>query len=337
MSVLIMATTLSMSSPAQRRAAPTAAVEPSGRLVVRNARHNFGKRVALADVDLEIRPGEIFGLLGPNGAGKSTLMKAICGRLTLDQGTIELDGADPASSADVRTRIGFVPQDIALYSYLTVRENLAVFAELAGVPRPQIAEAIAQGLARTGLTPRADQLCRTLSGGYQRRVNICASILHQPALLVLDEPTVGIDIEAREAIHTLLLNLRARGTAILLTTHDLDQAQTLSDRVGILQAGRFIREGTPADLLRDAFIGQTELIAVLGKVDPGRATALRTLGLQPSTTPGTWMCLAPPAAIDLQAVSRRLTATGVVVKELRIRDPDLATLFVAALKTGAPA
>ncbi len=332
-----MATILSSSAFQLRRTPAANTPGQHTRLVVRDAAHSFAGRMALAGIDLEIRPGEIFGLLGPNGAGKSTLMKAICGRLSLDRGTIHLDGTNPNTSPATRCKIGFVPQDIALYGYLTVRENLAVFAELAGVPRPYIPEAIARSLARTGLTPRADQLCRTLSGGYQRRVNICASILHNPALLVLDEPTVGIDIDAREAIHAVLLDLRSRGTSILLTTHDLDQAQSLSDRVGILQAGRFIREGAPADLLRQAFAGQTELIAVLGKVDAARGATLRTLGLMPAATPGTWMCLAPPTAIDLQAVSRRITATGVTVKELRVRDPDLATLFVAALKTGAPA
>lgn len=327
-----------LSSPAFRQK-PAAAVDAtaSARLMVRAASHAFGSRMALDGVDLEIRPGEIFGLLGPNGAGKSTLMRAICGRLALDRGTIRLDGADPNTDAAARRQIGFVPQDIALYGYLTVRENLAVFAELSGVSRADIPEAIARSLARTGLTPRADQLCRTLSGGYQRRVNICASILHQPALLVLDEPTVGIDIDAREAIHALLLDLRARGTAILLTTHDLDQAQSLSNRVGILQRGRFIRSGAPADLIREAFAGQTELIAVLGKVDAQRNAALRVLGLTPAAAHGTWMCLAPPTGIDLQAVSRRIAATGVTVKELRVREPDLATLFVAAVKAGAPA
>jgi ABC-2 type transport system ATP-binding protein len=317
----------------EMRHAPAAAAASVTRLSVTGASHRFGSRVALADVHLALHEGEIFGLLGPNGAGKSTLMRAICGRLALDQGTISLDGGDPRTHTLVRRRIGFVPQDIALYGYLTVRENLAAFAQLAGVPRAEIANVIGRALAQTELTARADQLCRTLSGGYQRRVNICASILHDPALLVLDEPTVGIDIDAREAIHTLLRGLRAHGTTILLTTHDLDQAQTLSDRVGIMQGGRFVREGTPADLLRDAFHGQTELITVLGNVDAPRAGALRALGLAPTAAPNTWMCLAPPAAIDLQAVSRRLVATGVTIKELRVRDPDLATLFVAALKT----
>jgi ABC-2 type transport system ATP-binding protein len=326
-----------LSTQSQRLKLVEPAAEPARppRLEVRGAHHTFGARVALAGVDLVIRPGEIFGLLGPNGAGKSTLMKAICGRTMLDRGTIKLDGLEPNADAATRHKIGFVPQDIALYGYMTVQENLSVFARLAGVPKSEIAAAVGKALVRTGLGDRAHQQCRSLSGGYQRRVNICASMLHQPTLLVLDEPTVGIDIDAREAIHALLMDLRARGTSLLLATHDLDQAQTLADRIGILEAGRFVAEGAPGDLLVAAFAGKTELIAVLSKVDEVRGTAVRALGFVPSSTPGTWVCLAAIETIDLQAVARKLTATGVQVKELRIRDPDLSTLFVSALKQGA--
>jgi ABC-2 type transport system ATP-binding protein len=326
-----------LSNPSQRLKLVEPAAEPARppRLEVVGAYHAFGSRVALAGVDLVIRPGEIFGLLGPNGAGKSTLMKAVCGRTLLDRGTIKLDGVEPRADAATRHKIGFVPQDIALYGFMTVQENLAVFARLAGVPRAEVATAVNQALLRTGVGDRADQLCRSLSGGYQRRVNICASLLHQPTLLVLDEPTVGIDIDAREAIHALLLDLRARGTSLLIATHDLDQAQTLADRIGILEAGRFVAEGAPADLLVAAFAGKTELIAVLSKVDEARGAALRAVGFVPSSTPGTWVCLAAIETIDLQAVARKLSATGVLVKELRVRDPDLSTLFVSALKQGA--
>ena len=310
---------------------------PAPRVVVVNAAHRFGRRAVLKGVDLHISPGEIYGLLGPNGAGKTTLMRAMCGRLQLDRGTVRIDGEDPRINDIARGRIGFVPQDIALYSYLTVRENLAVFARLAGVAHADIPATIERALGRTGLTARAGQLCRSLSGGYQRRVNICASILHGPGVLVLDEPTVGIDIDAREEIHTLLLDLRRQGTAILLTTHDLEQAQTLCDRVGILKAGRFVVEGRPAELLRRKFSGQTELIALLGKVDAPRAEVLRQLGLMPAASPNTWVCLAPPDVIDLPAISRRLVAVGVNVKELRIREPDLTTLFLAALQEDVPA
>jgi ABC-2 type transport system ATP-binding protein len=313
---------------------PAAATARAPRLEVTGAHHAFGSRTALAGVDLSIRPGEIFGLLGPNGAGKSTLMKAICGRMILDAGSIRLDGVEPGADSAARKKIGFVPQDIALFGYMTVEENLSVFARLAGVASSDIAPAVQQVLVQTGLADHAHHLCRSLSGGYQRRVNICASLLHRPALLVLDEPTVGIDIDAREAIHALLLVLRSRGTSLLIATHDLDQAQTLADRIGILEAGRFIAEGVPVELLATAFAGKTELIAVLSKVDAARSDALRALGFTPSPTPGTWTSLTAIESIDLQTVARALAATGVTVKELRIREPDLSTLFVASLKQG---
>ena len=302
------------------------------RVQVIGATHRYGTRSVLNGADLEIGAGEIYGLLGPNGSGKTTLMRAICGRLRLDSGTVRVDGADPYSSNTARSLIGFVPQDIALYPYLTVAENLSVFARLAGVPRAAIAENIESALGSTGLTARASQACGKLSGGYQRRVNICASILHKPTLLVLDEPTVGIDHEAREEIHTLLQDLRNRGTAIFLTTHDLDQAQVLSDRIGILKAGRFVLEGAPADLLRQTFGASLELTAVIGTADAAAHTTLRQIGLEPTATSGTWTCRTPPDPAKVQEITRRLASSGLDVTEVRVRKPDLSSLFVAAVR-----
>ena len=306
-------------------------------VVVRGARHRFGQHLALAGVDVEIRRGEIYGLLGPNGAGKTTLMKAICGRIKLDEGQVRLDGKDPRKDRATRCKIGFVPQDIALYANLTVRENLRAFARLAGVRRRDVRNVVAQGLERMGLSERADQLCRTLSGGFQRRVNICASILHKPSLLVLDEPTVGIDIDAREAIHRLLLDLRSQGTSILLTTHDLDQAQALSDRVGILIAGRFVAEGRPVDVLQQLFEGRMELVVELASLpDASASAALQALGLGPSPTNQTraelsWTGYFRPDELDLKSVEQRLASAGVAVKEMRLRQPGLTSLVVTLL------
>jgi ABC-2 type transport system ATP-binding protein len=307
------------------------------RLRVDGATHSYGNQPALRGISLALYPGEIYGLLGPNGAGKSTLMKAICGRFTLDSGSVRLDGADPTRSSAARRRIGFVPQEIALYSHLTVAENLAVFARLAGVARRNLSGVIALALADTGLTRHRDVLCRALSGGYQRRLNICASLLHQPPVLVLDEPTVGIDIDAREAIHALLRKLKARGTAILLTTHELDQAEALADRVGIMNDGRMLLEGVPEVLLKQAFGGYMELIAVLGKVTAAQVRLLVAHGFTAGGHPGSWMALANPEGLDLAILTRELTAAGLAVKELRMRAPDLASLFQLTVKPNDPA
>ena len=317
-----------------------AATDPGGgvpRLRVDGASHSYGDQPVLRGMSLALYPGEIYGLLGPNGAGKSTLLKAICGRFKLDNGSVRLDGADPMRSGAARRRIGFVPQEIALYSHLTVAENLAVFARLAGIARRELSGVITLALADTGLTRHRDVLCRALSGGYQRRLNICASLLHQPPVLVLDEPTVGIDIDAREAIHALLRKLKARGTAILLTTHELDQAEALSDRVGIMSDGRMLLEGVPEVLVRQAFDGCMELIAVLGKVTAEQVRLLSAHGFTAGGHPGSWMALANPEGLDLAILTRELTATGLAVKELRMRAPDLASLFQLTVKPNDPA
>ena len=309
---------------------------PRPRIVVNEARHSFGTRRVLDGVGLHVVPGEIYGLLGPNGAGKTTLMKAICGRLNLDSGSVRIDSKNPRTSRAARRNIGFVPQDIALYAYLTVRENLTVFARLAGLRRTAIKSAVDEVLERTGLAPRASQLCRSLSGGYQRRVNICASILHNPSVLVLDEPTVGIDVDAREAIHALLKGIAAQGTAILLTTHDLDQAQTLASRIGILKSGRFIAEGAPAGLLRDTFGTRKELTAIFGTPpDAAGAQRLNHMGFGTTLSPAAWSCLVSSANIDVAGLTRLLGLAGLPPKEIRVREPDLGSLFVKLVSEGA--
>ena len=310
---------------------PVASGAVTMRAQVADAVVRYGSLAVLNGVSLNLHAGEIFGLLGPNGAGKTTLMKALCGRLALDAGTVRIDGANPLRSRLVRRRIGFVPQDIALYSYLTVRENLAVFARLAGANRRGIAATIARTLARTGLAAQANVRCRDLSGGYLRRVNICASILHEPSLLILDEPTVGIDVDAREAIHDLLNDLRDQGTAILLTTHDLEQAQTLCNRIGVLVDGRFAAEGRPQDLLRHAFGELMELTAVVGVISADRERALRSIGMLPAATPGNWMSLLAADEADLLVLTKCFADAGIAIKELRVRKPDLGTLYFATI------
>ena len=307
--------------------APRPSAHP--RVVVRNAVHAYGDRIVLASVDLSIRAGEIYGLVGANGAGKTTLMKAICGRMPLTRGAVWLDGADPARDVGARSRIGFVPQEIAVYPYLTVRENLEVFARLAGVPHKAIATTVDRTVTEARLAPFARQLTRTLSGGYQRRVNICASILHDPALLVLDEPTVGIDIDARAAIHGIITALRDRGTAILLTTHDMEQAQELCDRVGFLTGGRIVREGPPAKLIADHFGDDGELIATLRRApDDAERAILESIGFMPTRSPATWFGHGPLDQLDAGVLTRQLSAAGMAVAEIRIRRPDLGSLFI---------
>jgi ABC-2 type transport system ATP-binding protein len=303
-------------------------------LEVTGATYAYGSRQVLCGVDLEAGHGSIVSLLGPNGAGKSTLMRAICGRLPLSSGKIRINGMHP-QTRDARRQLGFVPQDIALYPHLTVEENLRFFGRMAGVPPGQLTAAVAKVLEDASLTDRAHQRTSTLSGGYQRRVNIAAAVLHKPALLILDEPTVGIDVDARGAIHALLRSFRDAGGAILLTTHDLEQAEILSNWITILNHGRIALEGAPAELLHRAFHNQKEVIVVLAEPPtPPGSDVLRAMKLRPTQATTTWFGIEPPQRLDVRRLSEDLSIAGLVVKEIRVRQPDLASLFVKTVGEG---
>jgi ABC-2 type transport system ATP-binding protein len=302
------------------------------RLDVKQVFYSFGKRPVLRGIDLSVQPGEIYGLLGPNGAGKTTLMTAICGRIRLASGAISVDGQNIAASQKASRAVSFVPQNISIYPHLTVEENLQVFGRFAGVPGPMIGSAVKNVLARAGLAEQARRLCRTLSGGYQRRVNICASLLQNPSVLLLDEPTVGIDIDAREAIHALLHSLSHAGTALVIATHDLDQAQILCNRVGIMQEGRICLEGEPAALLQRTFGFDKSVIVNLRSAPPEHGhNTLYDLGFRPTQSPLTWFGFARAGTLDVGALGRHLASSGLVLKEILIREPDLASLFMHVL------
>jgi ABC-2 type transport system ATP-binding protein len=296
---------------------------------VRGACHHYGPREVLHDIDLDLRPGEIYGLLGPNGAGKTTLMKALSGYLRLSQGTVRVGNRDPYTDRRARQAVSYIPQDIAIFPYLTVAENLEVFGRLGGVPGAELKAAVAGIVEEAALSNYADSLCRTLSGGYQRRVNICAGLLSKPQAIILDEPTVGIDIDAREAIHGLLRALRDDGAAILLATHDLDQAQQIADRVGMMKSGRLVVEGTPADLIDRHFGSHQEMVVVLTN-PPSRSGSetLRSFGMKPTQSPLTWFGFITQEGVDVLALKPRLAASGLIVREVRVRTPDLNSLFL---------
>ncbi len=311
------------------RGAPVTSV-----LEVSGATYAYGSREVLRGVDLSVGRGTTVSLLGPNGAGKSTLMRAICGRLALKSGHILINGRAP-KSRDARRQLGFVPQDIALYRHLTVEENLRFFGRMAGMPAKQLADAVGDVLEQASLADRARQITGTLSGGYQRRLNIAAAVLHKPALLLLDEPTVGIDVDAREAIHALLRSFRDRGGAIVLTTHDLEQAEVLSDRILILNQGRIVLEGVPAELLSSAFGQEKEIVVVLAEApDAGGLEVLRTMKLRATQAATTWFGFEAAQRLDVRRLTDDLSRAGVRVKEIRVRQPDLSSLFIKTVGEG---
>ena len=290
--------------------------------------HAYGGKPALRGVDLALRPGEIYALLGPNGAGKTTLIRAICGRIRPDGGTVLLQGRDPARVPATRAGLGLVPQEIALYPNLTVAENIETFAALADVPRAGMASAVARALELTRTVDRAHVPIKHLSGGYKRRANIAAAIVHEPSLLILDEPTVGVDLDAREALDAVIRGLRDLGVAVLMTTHDLDQADALADRVGFLRDGQLVLEGAPKALIAEAFGQRMEVLVHLAEeIGADNEARLAAEGLERTGRPTVWARLDADGYAAAGLLDKRLRAAGLTPREIRVREPSLANLF----------
>lgn len=210
-------------------------------LETEHLRKTYGDLVAVDDVSFAVEAGEIFGLLGPNGAGKSTTMMLLAGLLEPDSGTIILEGS-PLSHDDraKRKMLGVVPQDLSVYPNLTARENLYFFGRLYGVPRPELRKQIDNVLERTGLTDRADDLTDTYSGGMKRRLNFGAALLHSPRLLILDEPTVGVDPQSRAHLLDCIRELSSEGVAVLYASHYMEEVEAICGRIAIIDHGRMI-------------------------------------------------------------------------------------------------
>ncbi len=307
----------------------TAAPGTAPLLDLTGIRKTLAGRLVLDDVSLSVNAGETVVLLGPNGAGKTTLLGTACGRIAPDDGRASLAGGDPRRNVSVRQTLGFVPQQIALYPYLSVRENLEVFGRMMGVARDALNARIEEALAWSGLEDRARDRVDVLSGGMQRRLNIVASVLHQPGLIMLDEPTVGVDVNARERIHELLRRLRADGLGILLTTHDLGQATTLADRVVFLLDGRVRLEGSPGALIRDVYGDSREITITLSTM-PTRDQHLRLTesGLAPVHDGRTWTGSVDRDFDGVARWNQKLTDMALTAAEIRVREPSLEGVFL---------
>ncbi len=218
-------------------------------VLIENLRKSYGAVVAVKDVSLQVKAGEIFGLLGPNGAGKTTTLRCLCTLSEPDAGRIEVSGISVTERPkQARQKLGYVAQEVAIDKVLTGRELLQLQAALYHLPRAFAKERIEQVIRLLGLQDYADQKSGTYSGGLKKRLDLAAGLLHQPDVLVLDEPTVGLDIESRFAVWEFLRQLRSQGTTVLLTSHYLEEIDMLADRVAIIDQGQVIASGTPTEL-----------------------------------------------------------------------------------------
>ncbi|MDL5057027.1 ABC transporter ATP-binding protein [Geitlerinema calcuttense] len=218
-------------------------------VVIENLQKRYGSIEAVKNVSLQVEPGEIFGILGPNGAGKTTTLRCLCTLSAPDAGKIEVSGISAISNPKAaRQLLGYVAQEVALDKVLTGRELLELQAALYHLPRQAIAERVERVLELLGLEAYADQKTGTYSGGLKKRLDLAAGLLHQPKVLVLDEPTVGLDIESRVIVWDFLRKLRQAGTTIIITSHYLEEVDALADRVAIIDRGVVIATGTPSEL-----------------------------------------------------------------------------------------
>ncbi len=219
-------------------------------LRITNISKAFGRTVAVDDLSLTVNQGEIFGLLGPNGAGKSTTIAMATGLLRPDAGSVELAGLGDPADPEVRASLGLAPQSIALYDDLTAEENLRFLGSLYGLTGPALGERVDAMLRFAGLEDRRRSKVKAYSGGMKRRLNLAAALIHEPRIVFLDEPTAGVDPQSRNAIFDAILALRDAGTTIVYTTHYMEEAQRLCDRVGVIDHGRLLALDDVPGLLR---------------------------------------------------------------------------------------
>ena len=305
-----------------RAAQPPTLRESPPLLELSGATKSYGPTPALDRLTFAIEPGEFIAVLGPNGAGKTTMIRAIAGRARLDSGQIRFLGRR-LRAGRTRSEIGVVPQDLAIYPDLSARENLTLFARLHGVAGREIAGRVNTVLDWIGLADRQHELLGTFSGGMKRRVNIACGILHGPRLVLLDEPTVGVDPQSRERIFDMLETLRAQGTAFLLTTHHLEEAEARCDRIVIVDHGRVIASGQVPELIRTT-IGTGSQVKL--RLDRAADGPIPNIPLGPDRR--TVTARLEQVSGDLPRLLAKLNTYGYGVDDVQVRPPSLQSVFL---------
>jgi len=298
-------------------------------LDVSEVHYAYGNTRAVNGVSFQVHPGEIFGLLGPNGAGKTTTISMIAGLLKPARGQVLIFGDEASDrSGRARARMGIVPQDIALYEDLTVRENLRFWARLYGLKGAALARGVEVSLDEVGLADRSRDKVGALSGGLKRRLNLAVGLVHGPALLLLDEPTVGIDPQARMRILDVVRAQAAAGRAIVYTSHYLEEAEQICDRLAIVDHGEVLACGTVEELRR--MVGEGPVVHVKGDVtaERMRGIAAAVPGIALLSSDGDRTSFAAVDAASCSGLVRELFAAGGGIEDLRVLEPTLQTLFL---------
>lgn len=301
-------------------------------LEVNNLVKNYGDFQAVKRISFSIQEGEIFSLLGPNGAGKTTTISMLSTLYTPTSGDATIAGhsvtKDPMA---VRNAIGVVPQDLALYEDLTARENLIFWGQMYGLSGTALKNRVEEVLGQIGLVDKAKDRIKTYSGGMKRRVNIGVGLLHKPKLLFMDEPTVGIDPQSRRAILDTVKDLNKQGMTVLYTTHYMEEAEELSDRVGIIDHGELIALGTQKELTKQ--VGETEtLLLHIGENEDPEALVASFIGikgvLEANAIDHEISVITPSAADVMAPVVTKANERGIKIHSIDIREPNLEAVFL---------
>lgn len=299
-------------------------------LEIKNLTKSFGDVLALDHFSLDLKKGEVLGLLGPNGAGKTTLISILAGTLRGFTGSVRFLGRDLFADRDLKNRLGVVPQDMAFYDELNALDNLLFWGGLYDVPRAELKRRAAELLDLVELSSRAKEPVKNFSGGMKRRLNTAIGLLHRPDLLLLDEPTVGIDVQAKVSILELIRRVGTAGTGVIFTTHQLAEVETTCSRIAIMDRGRVLAQGTLEDLIR--IVGERSVVEIVGAF----AAAPFSEALQDLAGPKIELLSAADGAATLAVadteqvplIMDRLFSRKLAVSDIKIKSPGLETVFL---------
>lgn len=298
-------------------------------LKIANLSKSFDSIKAVDDISLEVKEGEIFGLLGPNGAGKTTTISMIASLLRPDTGKITIDSLDLETDLKkIKKMMGVVPQEMAFYEELSAKENLIFWGKLQGVARKTLEERIQFYLEKTGLLGRENDPLKKYSGGMKRRINLIIGLIHQPKLLLLDEPTIGIDVQTRLNIYEIIKEASSQGTTILYTTHNLQEAEELCHRIGIMDQGKILAEGTLTELIK--IVGEKDIALISG--DFSAETGRKILSPLKDTTVISLedgkIILSLDASKKIPLLLQDFFKEGISIDDVSIKQPNLESVFL---------
>jgi ABC-2 type transport system ATP-binding protein len=299
-------------------------------LEIRNLTKSYGDILALDRFSLDLKKGEVLGLLGPNGAGKTTLISILAGTVSDFSGTVTFQGQNLFADRRLKNRLGIVPQDMAFYEELGAMDNLLFWGGLYDVPRAELKRRAAELLELVELSGRSKEAVKKFSGGMKRRLNTAIGLLHKPDLLLLDEPTVGIDVQAKVSLLDIIRNVGAAGTSVIFTTHQLAEVETTCSRIAIMDQGRVLAQGSLEELVR--IVGERDIVEISGEFAAGPfSEALQDIagdGVELLSVADNLASLAVSATEQIPRVMDRLFRRKLAVTDLKIKSPSLETVFL---------